>query len=445
MIKKGSLAALKLIERPRKPSRIIVRKRARRGDYLYRLINCEDLRAGDEVTVRARGDLKLRIHGPIVQDGDAVTLTNPGALFVSAQGHPRSRVEIDVKAPPLQDPLAQPLVGPGLYWAHSAMAGIPFRRYVDLTADAGFNYFRDILPSHSWLPGYTQSIWRRLQSGKWELSALDRSFCARLRADLWYARKRGVVVHLDLFDHHLLRFWDVWGRSEFNGANNTLGYPLPRHYGDRPENLVEHPLKGVWDYPEGHPDRALQRAYAEEILDGWRRFVGAYIPPGHIVGDGNELESRSVSRAILSNVDYPVKAYGGQPLRQDSAIEHICKDVELMEQISYICLHNTDLADWADGTSPETWYARVLPILDRWPHIRALLSNDGTGSLRQRVKLAERIAAECGRPLFPEIKLTHEKARAVFGARYGGLGDIKTLSPQDTLALFNFWKNQILE
>jgi len=420
MIKKGSLAALKLIERPRKPSRIIVRKRARRGDYLYRLINCEDLRAGDEVTVRARGDLKLRIHGPIIQDGDVVTLTNPGALFVSAQGHPRSRVEIDVKAPPLQDPLAQPLVGPGLYWAHSAMFRIPFRRYVDLTADAGFNYFRDILPSHSWLPGYTQSIWRRLQSGKWELSALDRSFCARLRADLWYARKRGVVVHLDLFDHHLLRFWDCWDRSEFNGANNTLGYPLPRHY-------------GVWDYPEGHPDRALQRAYAEEILDGWRRFVGAYIPPGHIVGDGNELESRSVSRAILSNVDYPVKAYGGQPLRAASSVADVANDEPLMARMSYICLHATDLDNVAEQ------YMRVQPILDRWPQVRVLFSTDGTrrkeipdGSFRERI----------GRVPLRDLPPLADRCQLIAGARNGGLGDIKTHNREDTLALFNFWKNQ---
>ena len=437
-IRSGPLAVVKVKERPRRPQSITVRKRRLSGDYAYRLVNAGSLLVGDELRVEAGKGVKLDVSGSAIVTGSGrrwkVTVSKPGELQVVVSGKPRSRVEISVEEPPLQDPLGMDLCGPGLYRAHAGLDGEPLRRWVDRVAEAGMNYVRVIVPARAWLEGTPQSIFRRLADGRYDLEAVDEEYLERLRADLWYARRRGVVVHVDLFDWHILRHMASWHRSEFCGLRNRLGYPLPSvHYTGRWENAVEHPLKADWDYTTGSPEDRLQRRYADAAFEAFGR-IASLVPPGHIVGDGNELEGRTVSRRILDHVRdrYGLLSYGGTPLYHDphppetwaQRCERLIRDPQI-GWVRCLCLHG------ARRDNVALRLRRLLPLLEAHPHLQVLFSTDGTGTGSVRGKE--------GRPTFDELLRIRDRCRQVAGERYGGFGDIKILGRDDARALLAFW------
>ncbi len=325
-IESDPLAVVKVKEKPGRPQSITVRKRRLNDCYIYRVVNAAPLRIGDQLRVTGTG-VKLDVSGPLIilrsrnRQKDFIAC-DTGTLKIVVQGKPRSRVEIPVVVPPAQDPLGMDLCGPGLYRAHADLEGKPLRFWVDRVAEAGMNYIRVIIPARAWLDGTPQSIFKRLPDGSYDIETVDEEYLRRLRADLWYARRRGVVIHVDLFDWHILRHMPSWRRSEFCGLRNTLGYPLPSmHYIGRWENAVEHPLKADWDYPSGSAEDRLQRRYADAVYAAFRSLA-EIVPAGHIIGDGNELEGRTVSRCILDHVRHFSDAPRGATTAPTLAREH---------------------------------------------------------------------------------------------------------------------------
>ncbi len=428
---------------------VIIVKETQDGKIVVRRINFEQpqpnralhLYAGDRLTVRVPDDDLVIEGGCIVErlrrDTYELIFDEPGTYKLYTLG---IEIRTRVRIPFFWDVRGMELCGPGLYtWASKPGEGEEWdrREWIDEIADAGFNYVRVILPSRAWLEGHPQSIFTRLPDGRYDLEQLDEDYLRRLRADLWYARRRGVVIHIDLFDWHILRQHvpDHWHRSEFYGGRNTLEYPQQgKHYQHRWENAVEHPLKADWDYPPGSENDLLQRRYATAILNAFQR-IAEITPEGHILGDGNEMEGRSASRAILNRARkfYGVLSYGGTPLgvkpSAGETIEQKCARLARDPQmgwVSYICLHGINEAN------VQTIFNRIRPLLEACPHLRVLFSTDGTGSGIVR--------GQGGRPTFEELLLIRDRCREVAGDRYGGFGDIKNLGPEDMRALLEFWK-----
>jgi len=416
--------------------------------------------AGDRFKLLA-DNCSVKFTGNFLEDGEFRIATEPALtpqetkaqeIQVGLPGGKVRTVNVAIKAPPLQNPPEMELCGGGPYWALADMWGWDLRTWIDKHADAKFNYMRVIVPSRCWLNGWPKSIFKRVD-GFYDLSSLDYDYLLRLRADLWYARKRGVVVHIDLWDGHMMRFAEAWLRSEFCGYNNTLQFPLPKHYilcsGTPWRKVVDHALSGEIYEDYAYYDLLIE--YRRLLLNAFKILVH-YIPSGHIIGDGNELDTRSVSRELLRSIEYGVKAYGGQPLK-DSGIDWVKNDAALMCNVDYICLHQTDVEDWGDGRSVLSWYDHVQDLLLRWPRVKVLLSTDGTGDGRIRIPIDERRARDeqrispRGRPTYNELQQIMIRGRMVFGDRFGGFGDVKLLGLEteegrrDADGLFKWWKN----
>jgi len=437
-IEKGPLVQIKIRNRPKQGKKIIAR-RLKSGIYQYTLVNAADLRAGDEIRIVEK-NVKLRLGGTLVArpkgNQKLIALHDSGKLFLNAGPGARSRMVIRITRPPVVDPREVELVGPDLYAGHADPHNIPLRDWIIRFDKAGFNYWRDVLPAHAWNPATKfRPIWRVLPDGRCDLECLDYEYMLQLRADLWFATQRKIVAHIDLFDYHILRgFPGVFERSEFCGLNNTFRYPLPdEHYRpSRPENTIEHALKGAPDHPAGHD-------YAETILRGWREFVIGYMPPGHIVGDANESTSRTLSRTILSQSRYPTKAYGGEPLRRDggaeSAIPYLLKDRKLFEQCSFICLHGSDL------DTMQALFYRVQPLLKRYSHLKVLFSTDG--ARRKPNPTSEQFREQIGRVPLADLPRITERGRLIAGSRFGGgPADLKQHGLMDILEVLAYYRNR---
>lgn len=382
--------------------------------------------AGDRIRVVAN---KCDVIPPdrCIRDGKHIILPEPGnyTLRVIAGGKAR-KVKLTAVKPPTQNPREMELYGPGIYQLCSWDDAFD---WIDRVADAGLNYIRPVLASRSWLPGHeNKSLWP--WDGKYDIERVNRDFAKWVRALCWHARARGVVLHLDLFDWHFLRtdYYGCWTSSEFNGKNNKLNYPVEgQHYHGRWENAVEHPLKPDWDYGVGTPGRELQERYANGTWSAWKALN---IPEGHILGDGNELESRSLSLRIFDEVPYGCYGLGNNKLRDHTTIfEHILQNrdakwVRLLEKSSFICIHKCSIE------RIDEVFALLIPLLQAFPHLKVLFSSDGWkyGNSGKRDHF--------GRPPYIELWEAARlyKARMEyegFGQCFGGYGDMKLIGSNE--------------
>ncbi len=127
------------------------------------------------------------------------------------------------------------LAGYGAYGVLTESA-VSYRRYIDTLAGTyGVNLVR-IWANYHWTHDLTPyaGTWKR-----WDLTRPNAAFFSRLRAFVTYARARGVVVLLTLFDSVCLEGsasrGNRWANCPFRRANNTQPYL------DRPEQFDDVP------------------------------------------------------------------------------------------------------------------------------------------------------------------------------------------------------------
>ena len=401
----GNLVEIKHIPKPGKPRKVVYIKRPD-GRYLCKLINIPEsgLTTGDETIIKIRR-CEAEPDGPFVHyKARRYWIHDRGWLAIADPSTPaRSRVKIPIELPVWEPVETVTLVGPGIY----PLAAWPdARRWLRRYAEAGWTYLRIVLPSRSWLPGRPRSIWGRVD-GVYQLDQPDIAELELLRAWLFYALQLGIYVQVDIWDNHILRGdWDgCWSNSEFNGRNNSAEYPLPADYErpDRWENAVEHALKG-----EETSSRA--RAYADGVWSTWG-LLADYIPYGHIVGDGNEINSRTLSRMILALFPRHARAYGGQPLRNDEGVAYVAADSDLRNWVGYICLHHAALDE------VQMHRSRLWPLMQAWGgSARVIGDTDGlrgdSGGYR----------GPGGRPTYEECHQIHRTYAGAFGQFYAGTG-----------------------
>jgi len=434
MIRTGKFARVVYVERDHGRKRIEVQ---RDGKLLrYALINISPeapIYAGERVTLKG-GGLELGGRAAPLEKGSSddkkiLVFDEPGGFKLRIKGRPRTRLKLRVQKPDAVDPLSMRLYGPGAYWWQSDLHGWDKWRWIDEINGAGLNYLRTIIPARCWVAGYPKSHYLVTPTGLYDLENFDETFLREWRAALWYALLKKVVVHADMWDGHFMRYFpECWARSEYNGFNNVMGFPMPRDYesgaGSPWRKVVEHSIKQ-------ENESEISRRYGLAIIKGMQKLV-SLMPKGHIVGDGNELDWRSTSRYILTHLKYPVMAYGGQPLRNEMGVDFVNHDSALMSRVKYVCVHGVDV------DNVEEKYRLVLPLVRKWG-VKVLFSTDGTrrpkkqsGSYRERI----------GRVPIPDLQKIQNLAFMISGHNCGGaVADIKLHGPgpADTVAVLEYF------
>jgi len=436
-VKTGVLAEISYHDRPNQPRKIVVEQ----DDKItkYRLVNIvpeKPIYAGDELKLENAGGMKFGGRAePLVEergaDNKLIVFDEPGRFKMRRDGQIRTRLKISITKPPEQNPLKMDLQGLGLYWEHSVdgMWGDSMRQWLELTAAAGLNYHRIIGPSTCWQNGNDSMLYDRFFDDLYDIEHPVEERLRRWRADCWYARRLGIVIHFDMWDGHFMRdFPECWANSEYNGINNTLNYPLPSDYekpsSDSPwRKVVEHSLT------QQNMDE-LSIRYGRAILRGKQAQIEK-MPKGHMGGDGNEIDKRSTSCFLLCNINYPVKSFGGQALRDPLGVEFVNNDHELMSRVQYICVHALDLHNITEKVSI------VMPLCKRW-NVKILGSTDG--SRRKPIPDSPDYRERIGRIPFRDLPKIRDAFGMAAGIYYGGcVADIKIHNGDDTRALLEYY------
>lgn len=285
-------------------------------------------------------------------------------------------------------------------------------RFVDLLTENGFNHTRVVIPARAWVSNQKKLPSPFVKAGnKFDLSRINNEFLLQLRTWLYYALQKEVIVHVDPFDEVTLHQPAFWARSEWASKNNVNGWlqnpeQSDQTFYDTVKNDSSQPLR-------------IQKNYFDKIAQ--------HVPPPHIIGDGNELPTSAFSHHFLASYNGKnplccgLANHLGQTDPHNENYQKLINDrkfLEIHEKVSFITIH---------GIEPVTIderYRRVLPLLQKYPHLKVIFSTDGAG-------LGSNFRRPFGdRPSAHEIQIVIERARAIAGERFAGV-EVKIMDFKD--------------
>ncbi|HET7234759.1 MAG TPA: hypothetical protein VFJ16_32395 [Longimicrobium sp.] len=128
------------------------------------------------------------------------------------------------------------------------------------------NFFRHWIMAY-WnyaQPGNAHSPFHRREDGKWNVTAYNPDYFARLDAMIRAAQHHGIVVQLTLFDVPGLKGgWDRWGNNPWNAANNSNGF-------------ITAPSGLPGFYAGSGPLRAAQQAFVEKVVGATMKYWNVF-------------------------------------------------------------------------------------------------------------------------------------------------------------------------
>lgn len=331
------------------------------------------------------------------------------------------------------------MVGAGCYLAVARFEGRGIKQWANRHILFGKGLMRVIIPSQSWfsnLPGIYKKV-----GTKYDLRYLDPTEKKIYVEGMNYCKSKGITVIVDAFDEVAIKTFDNrHNRTFFNGQNNIHnhnGYNLvtpdviwpgaPASANPRFQNLIEHGIKGDWGPTSIHWQGILQE-YVNRLNEA--------TPSGMIMCPGNEGESRSVERIMVSswfNRNKHKTCINGRYLWSEleeggseghgalkSIPGHIVSDGSLFNNTDFIRLHNVTYRrkeyTLDTGKRTQSQVERVTeyvwPILERYPHIKIIYDTDGTGSGPTR--------GSNGRHTYSEERDTFKECVKIAGSKFGG-------------------------
>lgn len=403
------------------PAAILLQREKNRVVFTFR--NLDAVTAGDRFSLvlldeepgRLKTDLLL---DPLGRNSFVATVFQPGSFTIAYRG---VKTVFEVAAPEI--PEFSELIGLANYALPYCGPEFDPYQFVDLLAENGFNHTRFVMPSRAWLADASRRPSPFIKtSDKFDLRKYDEEFLNRLQALLYYALQRQVIVQVDIFDEVILHQAEFWRRSEWAPENNINGWF---------EFAV---IQGEETSSREAFYEAVGRRRPEAALRTLERFfntISNRVPPPHLIGDGNELESLIFSHYFLSRYDGPnALACGMSSLWNPGAGEHgqnpfgDDKHAEIFSAIKYINIHSVN------PTSLEERFHFIEPLLQRYSHLKVIFSTDGAGSgSTGRRPLGERPNAD-------DIIQIVARGRELAGDHFGGV-EVKVLSWEDFKALLS--------